>query len=217
MDELLKNNLISSSQKSLISKCGYQLLYLLKTEFTGTGFVLKITGSTLNVYTIHLDNDVLTCDCPDFICCKKNSMFCKHVCFTICYIGKIHKADVFINLKLDAYSKYILLLRLMCNDYYKDGHIFSKKLADKYNLVLKAIYLNKHNRNIQVRNLDTECVICYNDLDNDIYVCRYCNNCIHTGCLKKWLEYNSICVFCRGTIIPKDLRFKHENGYINIS
>ena len=53
MNELCKNNLLKHEQKTCLVKCSYQLLYLLKVNFSDNDdIIFKITGSTLNVYTV---------------------------------------------------------------------------------------------------------------------------------------------------------------------
>ena len=97
MNELLKSDKICLNQKSRITKAQYQCFYLLHTEYTEEEVNLKITGSTLNVYTVKIKNNMIKCDCPDKFNCYSKKIYCKHVCFVICLIGKIYTEDIFVN------------------------------------------------------------------------------------------------------------------------
>ena len=77
MNNLFNSKSIQYCQKNRIKKCSYESLYLLETIFTNNLITLKITGSTLNVYTITILDGNITCNCPDSM---KMKYFCKHIC-----------------------------------------------------------------------------------------------------------------------------------------
>ena len=211
MNELCKNNLLKHEQKTCLVKCSYQLLYLLKVNFSDNDdIIFKITGSTLNVYTVIFSNNTFKCDCHN----TNKSVFCKHICFIICYVCKLYDPDIFINLKFNSYHKIVLLLKLFTESFYKDTRVYDSYLSNKYDIVLKVINSSYTNT---IRNKECQCAVCYEKLDEYIYTCRCCNNAIHDSCSEKWSKYNNTCIFCKEYIVPKDLRYKNENGYINIA
>ena len=91
MISLRKSFLLSFEQKKRIDKCSYECIYLLETKFNDNGFILKLSGSTLNIYTVKLYNNILNCDCMD----NTKNIYCKHIYFVICFIGQIYNEDTF--------------------------------------------------------------------------------------------------------------------------
>jgi hypothetical protein len=51
-----------------------------------------------------------------------------------------------------------------------------------------------------------ECIICYNQLDNDD-IKQECGHSFHTLCLYKWILESDTCPICRSTLINKN-KFK---------
>ena len=111
MNSLLKTILISSEQKTRISKCHYQSIYLLEKTKTYDSIILKVSGSTLNVYTVTIKDLVITCDCPDSYHMHE-IIFCKHICFVICVIGKIYDDNIFIKGRLTEDEKMDIIFIL---------------------------------------------------------------------------------------------------------
>ena len=199
MNSILKSSLICDKQKSRLIKSGYQSIYLIKSTLTDNGFILFVTGSTLNIYTIKLEGEKITCNCKD------TYLFCKHICFVIYYIGNISDELVFLNNKISCehYSKLIERLQTNCLN---DPGIVNDMLNDKFK---KRIDFHDVSG---IKNIEDDCPVCYSEIkDADLCKCPSCSNAIHENCVKKWLEYNKTCVHCRSDI------WKHYNEYINIS
>jgi uncharacterized Zn finger protein len=205
MISLIKSDLISKKQKERINKSHYQCLYLLEKNLTDKSIEIKLTGSTLNIYTITINDLNITCDCPDIYECNKYNLYCKHICFVICMIGKIYSTDIFINKKLKEEDKYIIISKLF--NIFDDPTIVCHMLLEKYNILKLKMNLT------EARNKDEECSICYNKLGADLYTCNICSNAIHNTCLDIWIKTNNTCIFCRNTI-EKNLK---KSKYLNIS
>ena len=210
MISLIKSELISKKQKERIDKAHYQCLYLLDKTLIENGAEIKLTGSTLNIYTVMIKNLTITCDCPDIYQCNKYNLYCKHICFVICMIGKVYCDEIFINKKLKEQDKNSIIFKLF-NNLFDDPNIVCDMLLEKYNIL--KLKLTTNNNIIEPRNKDQECSICYNKLNEDIYTCSMCSNATHNICLDIWLQKNKTCIFCRN-IIEKNV--KHCK-YLNIS
>ena len=104
MDVLLKSSIICNNQKNRLRKSLYQNFYLVETIFTIRGAILKITGSTLNIYTIKLIDLNMYCDCQDSF----RNLFCKHICFVIYTIVKINNYELFITKFLKSKTAFEL-------------------------------------------------------------------------------------------------------------
>lgn len=214
MNILLKSNLISHKQKDRINKAHYQSLYLLEKIFVNNEITLTITGSTLNIYTVKIKDLNITCDCPDIYQCNKYHLYCKHVCFVICMIGKLYDEEIFINKNFNNNNKISIIYNLFSNNS-EDPNIECELLKEKY-LLLKFNLDKKDNIIADPRNKHDECSVCYNKLDDDIFTCNNCLNAIHTICLNIWLKKNNTCVFCRSNI-KIDILDKKNSKYLNIS
>jgi hypothetical protein len=219
MNDLLKSEKICLDQKNRITKAHYQSFYLLQTEYIEDEVILKVTGSTLNVYTVKIKNNMIKCDCPDKFICYSKKIYCKHICFVICLIGKIYTEDIFINnILLDEY-KFLLLfnLRINCEN---DPNIVSEMLSERF-IKLSCKDMSEKVEESIARNLEEDCQICYIGFENkdkseeEIFTCSECKNAIHKKCFDVWMKYNQNCVFCRKKInIPST---KKESKYLNIS
>ena len=210
MISLIKSDLISKKQKERIYKAHYQSLYLLEKNLTENGAEIKLTGSTLNIYTIMINNLSMTCDCPDIYQCNKHNLYCKHICFVICMIGKIYSNEIFINKKIKEEDKNSIIFKLF-NNLFDDPNIICDMLLEKYNIL--KLKLTTNNNISDPRNKDEDCAICYTKLDSDTYTCNMCSNATHNTWLDIWLQTNKTCIFCRN-IIKKNLK---SSKYLNIS
>lgn len=211
MNSLMYSTLIHKEQKNRISKSHYQTIYLLETIINNKDHIIfKLTGSTLNVYTIIIDNLNILCDCPDSDN-KHDKLFCKHICFVICVIGNIYSIDTFVSKKLTKDQKTDIIFNIT-----KDTTIASKFLSEKYlNMKFKLINDSK-NKNLETRNIKDDCTICFNIMENkeDIYTCKNCFNAVHKECLKMWMREKNTCIFCRNYV---NLCTPENNRYLNIS
>jgi hypothetical protein len=219
MNTFLSSPNISRIQKDRIIKSGYQCLFLLETILTETGFNLKISGSTLNIYTVSLSYLKFSCDCRDSLYCESHNILCKHICFVICSIGKIETEALFTTRILNIFDSYQLHFRLeMCHD---EPNIVNKMLINRFKIAKNDI--NVDNKFIQNPTTDTdtyidkesECPICFDQLkkdDNVVLKCPDCLKCIHSECVSKWLEYNKNCPLCRSTVWSG----LNKNTYLNI-
>ena len=189
MNSLLNSTLISAIQKNRISKCHYQSIYLLEKTRTYNSIILKISGSTLNIYTVTIEGLDITCDCPDSHN-KSEILFCKH----------------------NEEDKSYIIFRIF--NIAKDTNFLCDFLNEKYsNLKFKMI--DDSSFSTTTRNIDDECTICYNHMkESEVYTCSKCLNSVHKECLKRWLKENNICVFCRSYI---NLPTNKNNSYLNIS
>lgn len=210
MNTLFKSSILSYSQKNRIKKCSYESLYLLDFKINKDDITLKISGSTLNVYTIYLKDIYLSCNCPDFL--SKN-IFCKHICYVICFIGKIHDETIFIKQSLNHFQKQIIILRLL-NNCFNEPDIINDFLINKYKYKL----LKLKDNDILKRNIQDECPICYLDMNKDkdnfekIFTCSNCKNCVHMNCMLIWIKNKESCVYCR-----QEISNDSKENYINIS
>jgi hypothetical protein len=207
MNNLFNSNNISYCQKNRIKKCSYESLYLLETIFNNNLITLKMTGSTLNVYTIIISDRIIKCNCQDSM---KRTYFCKHICFVICFIGKIYDENIFINYTLgyDEINSIIIRLLHNCSN---DPNIVNNMLIDKYKS--KILNIKDDNKSVLKRNINEDCPICYIVMNKDdpLFICHQCNNCVHMECMKIWLKNKNTCVYCREKIGDK------VEGYLNIS
>ena len=214
MQSLLESKNINFKQKNRIIKASYQCIYLVETEFvTSNEFSIKVTGSTLNIYTIILKNNKLTCNCKDSFYCIVNNLYCKHLCFVINKIGKLFEEEIFLKLFLNDYESLKIILRL---NSFNDPEISCEYLINKFKEKKeKNLYISDQFIKNDGNNLLEECPICYEKLKNNLTKCPDCSNCIHKDCVEKWLLYNKNCVFCR-SIKWKDYK-KEKEKYLNIS
>ena len=201
---LKKSNLISLEQKRRINRSSYECLYLLESIITGHSFILKIIGSTLNVYTIKLVDNILSCNCMD----KLKNIYCKHICFVICSIGKIYDEETFNRNSLSDKEVQSIYKRIN-NNCDNDPNIIWKYIIDKYNIIKNTE--NKFDKKESI-NINSECSICYDNLNNDdnLAKCPYCKNAFHISCIEKWIKINKTCVLCRNNI------WKEFNKYLNL-
>jgi len=205
MLSLRKSTLLSNEQKKRLDKCSYECIYLLDSKFKDDNFSLKLSGSTLNIYTITLNNNTLKCDCPD----KTQDTYCKHVCFIICLIGNIYNEETFTRNYLEVNE-----IKSICNRLYNncddDPNIIWKYIIDEYNNIKDNInYFNKENS----INIKTNCSICLEILeeDNNLAKCPNCKNAFHDNCIKNWLKINRTCALCRNNVWIKFKNSKYLN------
>jgi hypothetical protein len=214
MSSLLHSSNIREIQKRRISKLLTQRFFLLRhnNSLNESIIKLKISGSTGNVYTIEVKPNKISCDCPDYIShFKRYRVLCKHICFVICRICKIEDEDIFSFLEFSENHYEILKARL--NEGFNDD-IVDVVLSKK----LETLEINK-NTIITPRNMDEDCLICYEKISGDMtgLVCCYLyRNAIHKECAIQWSKTSqqNKCVICRSeTLNNTDT---NTSNYINI-
>ena len=196
--------------------------FLLDNEIFEDKLILKISGSTLNVYTIEINEKTqnLSCDCIDFQTkCLRENLYCKHICFVYRRIGQIMDDNLFIEKRLSI-SEYSKILERLSNinsnirNEYLSNRYYSLKDELKENVEEKDVFDKENSRNIE-----EDCPICYETLkENKLVTCPSCNNSIHDECMKMWLKMKTTCVFCRSDIWKSfNKPEKKSTKYLNIS
>lgn len=196
--------------------------FLLDNEISDDKIVLKISGSTLNVYTIEINekNQNITCDCIDFqtTCILKN-LYCKHICFVYRRIGQIEENNLFLNSKLPTFEYNKILDRLCLNNSSIRNDFLSNRYLSLKDELKEVEHENKFEKEEHSRNIEDDCPICYESLkENKLVTCPSCNNSIHNECMKMWLKMKTTCVFCRSDIWKEfNKPFEKKSKYLNIS
>lgn len=103
----------------------------------------------------------------------------------ITYINKLD--DRYVSFFIDIYKKII----------YEQYEKVIKRKNNKANKLLKN--LEKIKCKSKEKNKD-KCVICFENLKNNLVVKTPCNHLVHRKCLKKWLLDNKTCPLCRKNI-----------------
>jgi len=200
-------------QKKRFDKVFNEEFYLLNYENNK----FNISGSTKNVYTVNFftctdQNNVkkygsFYCNCPDMKNhARKNNVYCKHVCFIYRKICKFNRNEFYNSRWLTNEEEYELINKLtQLNNGLNDPTIQNKALIDKFN----NLNLNLNSSNNKIDNsftinilnkdfTDSDCPICFDNFNNsDNLFCQTCGNIVHKKCIKKWLERQSDCIYCR--------------------
>lgn len=204
--DLAASRRLSAKQCDRLFKLLSDEFYLLScsvaaTESPEPPIVWTISGSTRNIYRVTLHTDgVLFCNCPDHRShCQKHRIVCKHVCFVLCRIARIDNPDVFIERRLPQETIATLQVRMT---YWRDMYdVLDRELCDRF-----AALETSHETaaTIEARPLesDAECAICFDVLVQEPVIalehCTSCRNTLHAACIRKWLETQTRCVYCRG-------------------
>jgi hypothetical protein len=218
--------------------------YLVDYKLSQNDIVFHISGSTQNIYTISCSNDGaegghggvhgggqkgghFSCDCPDAKSwAKKHKVLCKHICFLVLRVSKLFdiispECQTFFEthkLTPEQFQKLyeILEKKQIQND------VWNQSLTDKYNQIGNNSLSNMFSKSTKEISEEDECPICYDILlspeikINDLLSCPSCKNFVHPLCMKKWLEYNKTCVYCRSDVWS-NLNKEKSGKYINLS
>jgi len=210
MNNLLKSKNIKKYQLDRIIKSCYQPLYILDINYCEEDIIeLVISGSTLNLYKLTINKDNIFCNCNESKFNSEINIFCKHICFLICCLGKIYNELIFINKKISNFELDLIKEKINYINIDTDTEVTSKFLFQKFkniNFKNDNDVLFRTKKNI---NYDDECSICLKNFENKkVISCPDCNNLIHEDCMKQWIDKNSTCIFCRSDIWKK---FKIKN------
>lgn len=164
--------------------------------------VLKIAGSTKNVYTvsIELNEGKLWCDCPDMKShASRHGVWCKHCCFTLLKVGKWLDATTFIekHISQECFAQITNRLNVVSG-----SEIMSEQLTTIFKqLQTSGTVTEKHSIfDCKVREIgeEDECPICYDYLSSgEVKSCPECHQYVHLACIQRWLETRDTCVLCR--------------------
>ncbi len=230
MSSLLNNLLLSfenqTNQLRRINKVYSEEYYLLDHSINDTKVECFISGSTKNVYSVHItrENGKLWCDCPDMKnYSNKYNIICKHCCFVILKIAKLFNTECIQNKQLSEDNINVLINRLQsvstldCIDTQLSSIYNKLKLESTSDNLVSTKFDIKYKEIIE----EDDCPICYDPLINtDVKSCPECHNFIHTNCIKKWLESKQTCVLCRSPEWKHFLSINKTNNktnYININ
>ena len=225
-------------KNSRIEKCKKQKIFLLQiNEISDTEKTFEIQGSTGNVYTVKINNE-LSCNCPDYII-RRNR--CKHIYFVLIRILKCENTEedyfedddlieMFNN--MPKITKLLMAKKKDIKKYneFKNESKEKKKKKKKKKEKEKEENEEENENVIQQKEIDKDddCPICLEKLLNDeeIVYCKYsCGKSIHKICMNKWINIKGpICVYCRGDWlniekVKKKKKKKIKKGrwnYINI-
>ena len=225
---ILKSPNIFSEQKNRIKRARDESFYLIKKDIIENQIILKMTGSTLNIYTITISKgEPITCDCIDSCTrCHDYGLFCKHVCFVYFKIGRIKDDSLFIKKKLLV--KHYNTLKQRLNNCWEDTEIVNKDLINKFDRITGGYNLETSHELLEIfkpigmRNIEDDCPICFNPLkEGDTNKCPSCENGVHIECIKRWLMKHNNCIYCRDDIWElmksKKDNIYEDDGYLNIS
>lgn len=191
-------------EKSLVER-----IFLLSTNEDGRSFIMKVCGSTGQVYTIVYDQigHSWVCDCPDMkVHCKRQACCCKHICFVIKRVLKA-SLDEFEN--NSAYNSTISGRLRNTSIAMRNGNIatlegaVNEEMIDKYqNVISKSapLYFSVDSTARLDKSSVEDCPICYEGLniEDECCMCPDCKNVIHRECMEQWIRYNRpTCVYCR--------------------
>ncbi len=205
---------INIQQKQRYDKIYSEKLFLIKQFNNNSELNFEVVGSTKNIYKICISNNKFSCDCYDAKSwAKKYNVLCKHICFTLFKVLKLKNINNICKCKKlnNEEFKYAQSIIKQNNI---DEDLISDDLINKYNKLLNSKN-NIFSVDINSLNLDDDCPICYETLDGELLKCPQCHNYMHNLCMKKWLQFNKSCVYCRSTIWSK---YNESNDdYINLS
>jgi len=197
-------------QKTRIQKVYTEEYYLLDTMWQEDQTVLKIAGSTKNVYTVTISPNKFWCDCPDMKShAARHGVWCKHCCFVLLKVGKWFVPETFQTKTLSEECMQQISDRL---------HTVSgcEFISEELSHTFKQIHLSSSSTqgttkfDVKERELteEDECPICYDVLvQGEVKSCPECKQYIHYACMLKWLETKQTCVLCRS---PEWKQFKQE-------
>lgn len=139
------------------------------------------------IVTIDTLTRKLKCNCKDFIFrCKSKNIVCKHISFIVFRYSKIYSNN-YIDSKVLSDIELATIISFL-----NDNQLLNKyTLDDAFNNIDK------------LKDNDQECPICCEILSyksnktNYIVSCPKCKNVVHEECIRKWLNYNKTCVYCR--------------------
>ena len=179
-----------------------QQLYLVERVNDQTYVIM---GSTGNIYTVTINNTP-QCNCLDY---KNRLRRCKHIYFVLLRIMKVAPGRE--DKKEYTDDEIAVMIQNIPN--ITRNLIANKKVAEEY-----AKLSNTTGSTIKMKDIDGDCPICLDPLDNGelIDFCKTtCGNPIHKECFEMWSKRSGkkTCLFCM-----KDWTQQiSESSYINLA
>lgn len=217
---------LSYNQKSRIFRGKKENLFILDKKYKEGKIIFQICGATGNVYTIEIIDKNIDCNCIDSQTkCKKELIFCKHICFLYLKVLEITNNYLFINKKLSLEDVDIIYSE---NNFPES--VIDEELSNNYNEIknIKNKPSKKRKRvtfDIEIIDMDENnpeiCLVCSSEISNkdQLSTCGNCNTIFHKKCIKAWVIRNKNCISCESdcwdkifksdTMIPK----KYDNIY----
>lgn len=160
-------------------------IYLLNIKQNTDEWEGKIRGHTNNIYDFTINKTTCKCSCPDY---EKKAKFCKHLLFIVAKVAM--QFEIADKIKTNI-NKWTVDMFDVCNISIITRFQMRDKLTKKQAKSKKIINVN----------LDDDCPICYEKLENadGLTQCiTTCKNYFHTACISIWLNSgNSTCPMCR--------------------
>lgn len=195
-------------QNVRINRVYNEKIYLLDVSKNPFDYMIKICGTTKNVYNVKIsyngyNKGKLVCNCPDGRKFINSKTFCKHCCFVLIKLLKYEKSDL---------ESLFALLIFTDKQLEHLQTIFSKFNIDSHNDIINHDLVNKFinykdpDFKIKEVNKEEDCPICYDKFGtDDLKSCPSCNNAFHTKCINMWLinSVNKSCPYCRSTVWEK--------------
>jgi hypothetical protein len=244
LETILNTVNLSPQQAKRVEKVFNEEYYVLDHSEEPNKINIDISGSTKSVYSISIMKDTgkIWCNCPDSKShAARHDCMCKHCCFTIIKIGKLHlNVDVWQTkcIKEREHIQFILnrlnrTKNILSNENNIEENEIESDLTELVSKELNNLYISKKNHTSStevvpepVKHItkfdkndskelteEDECPICYDYLLNtDVKSCPTCHNYIHTACIQKWLTTKTTCVLCRSTAWSTYFKDHHQNN-----
>lgn len=170
-----------------LSRALSQQMFLL--EHNAEDFTYLVQGASFSDYLIDMNPSanprVWTCTCPDN---QTRKSTCKHMLFVLMRVLRLPPEYLS--------TKFGIPVRQV------------NELIDRYSIQRARLPTTAERRvvnttkKVKRRELDTDCPICYEEMDNtqSLVWCQYgCGNSVHKSCFARWAKRSkpATCVYCR--------------------
>lgn len=193
-----------------------------------------VTGSYHNLYTVKVhENDTITCDCPDFLAVDHEPCLCKHCCFVLAKIAKVHDIDILRTRLIDSDAMrrlesavYLLSALTAPIPVSIPNQVICTDGFDAFNDFTDLV--DSHDAE-GCKNLGEDCSICWDvlastDIDK-MKKCSGCHNAFHNDCIRRWMQQNPSCPLCRrntrrqgadtDVVAPRYINITHDIALLN--
>lgn len=192
----------SYAQSSRIQRALAQSIYLIdiSSMFGSSGIQecnVHVMGSSGSDYIVSLvsDNNTISCTCPDQ---QRRKQHCKHIYFVLIRYLRMREQDIDEeNITKDTIRNIV-------------SRVFEIAIANTQ--TNRPLWVSNTNDEVdevdevEPRDIDDECPICYEDMiqGDDFIRCQYsCGRRVHAQCYEMWQRHNThtnTCVYCRANL-----------------